>query len=68
MEGRGHSRMGAPLCLEVDIDTSLIYLLLASIRFFFSPSAWKISERLLFFFLGDPFTNQTFAKCSSVID
>lgn len=29
MEGRGHSRMGALLCLEVDIDTSLIYLLLA---------------------------------------
>lgn len=35
MEGRGHSRMGALLCLEVDIDTSLIYLLLASMMLFF---------------------------------
>lgn len=49
MEGRGHSRMGALLCLEVDIDTSLIYLPLASIGafFFFFHPAWKMSEHFL---------------------
>lgn len=41
MEGRGHGRMGALLCLEVDIDTSLIYLLLASMMLFLSPQLEK---------------------------
>lgn len=71
MEGRGHSRMGALLCLEVDIDTSLIYLLLASMMlfFFFSPPSLKnIRTFLLLCFLSTAYPTQTFAKYLSVIN